>query len=96
MSTPINAVSTTVGTSPVSAATAIAAKAAPSRAEKIKQAAHDFESVLVRQLLKASKVGGDAKGGYGDMAVDALADGIEHGGGLGLAHRIEQALRGSR
>lgn len=64
------------------------------RSEKVVQAAHDFESVLVRQLLKATKMGGDSKGGYGDMAVDALADGIEKGGGLGLAQCIQKALGG--
>jgi len=64
------------------------------RAEKVQQAARDFESVLVRQLLKATKMGGDSKGGYGDMAVDALADGIEKGGGLGLAQCIQKALGG--
>jgi Rod binding domain-containing protein len=69
-----------------------AASSSPERSAKIKQAAHDFESVLVRQLLKASKIGGESKGGYGDMAVDALADGIERGGGLGLASCIEHAL----
>jgi Rod binding domain-containing protein len=64
------------------------------RAAKVSHAARDFESVLVRQLLKASKVGGESKGGYGDMAVDALADGVEKGGGLGLAQCIETALSG--
>jgi Rod binding domain-containing protein len=65
-----------------------------SRSAKVTQAAHDFESVLVRQLLRASKIGGDSKGGYGDMALDALADGVEKGGGLGLAHCIAKALGG--
>jgi Rod binding domain-containing protein len=81
--------------SPVSPLSAVLAPSAEARrSEKVVQAAHDFESVLVRQLLKATKMGGDSKGGYGDMAVDALADGIEKGGGLGLAQCIEKALGG--
>jgi hypothetical protein len=56
--------------------------------------------MLVKQQLKGAKLGGsgDAAGegdkasGYGDMAVDALASAIQHGGGLGLARRIEQAV----
>lgn len=79
---------------PVASPALPAADADTRRTEKLKQAAHDFESLLVKQFLKASKVGGDAKGGYGDMAVDALADGIERAGGLGLAQRIQDALRG--
>jgi Rod binding domain-containing protein len=64
------------------------------RTEKLEKAAGEFETIFVKQLLKEAKVGGEQKsgGGYGDMAVDALASGIQKGGGLGLAKRIEQAL----
>jgi Rod binding domain-containing protein len=63
------------------------------RTEKLEKAAGEFESLFVKQLLKEAKIGGDPKsGGYADMAVDALATGIQRGGGLGLAKRIEQAL----
>jgi Rod binding domain-containing protein len=63
------------------------------RTEKLEKAAGEFEAIFVKQLLKEAKVGGAQKsGGYGDMAVDALASGIQKGGGLGLAKRIEQAL----
>ncbi len=63
------------------------------RTEKLEKAAGEFESLFVKQLLKEAKIGGDQKsGGYADMAVDALASGIQRGGGLGLAKRIEQAL----
>jgi Rod binding domain-containing protein len=63
------------------------------RTEKLEKAAGEFESLFVKQLLKEAKIGGDQKsGGYADMAVDALATGIQRGGGLGLAKRIEQAM----
>ncbi len=63
------------------------------RTEKLEKAAGEFESLFVKQLLKEAKIGGDQKsGGYADMAVDALATGIQRGGGLGLAKRIEEAM----
>ncbi|HZU82667.1 MAG TPA: hypothetical protein VE987_07115 [Polyangiaceae bacterium] len=66
------------------------------RADKVHHAAAEFESMLVKQLLKAARVGGAAgsekTSAYGDMAVDALASAVERGGGLGLARRIEQTL----
>ena len=63
------------------------------RAEKLQKAAAEFEAIFVKQLLKEAKIGGEQKsGGYGDMAVDALADGVERGGGLGLARQIEKSL----
>jgi len=77
---------------PVSASPA-SAPASTDRAEKLRHAAHDFESLLVKQLLTTAKITGEGKaGGYGDMAVDALATGIEKAGGLGLANRIAAAL----
>jgi Rod binding domain-containing protein len=70
-----------------------AAPAKDPRVEKLRRAAGEFESLLVKQLLKAAKIGGDDKGnGYADMAVDALSSGIEKGGGLGLARRIEEVI----
>jgi Rod binding domain-containing protein len=65
------------------------------RADKLRHAATEFESLLVKQLLKAAKIGGaggEKANGYADMAVDALASSIESGGGLGLARRIEEAI----
>lgn len=57
-------------------------------------AASEMEAVFVRHLLEAAKIGGSqsSASGYGSMAVDALAAGIETGGGIGLARRIEEAL----
>jgi Rod binding domain-containing protein len=61
---------------------------------KIQEAAREFESMFVRQILSAAKVGGDHQEsqGYEGMVVDALATGIAKGGGLGLAREIEDAL----
>lgn len=61
--------------------------------KKLIEATKQMESVFVRELLNAAKVGGPkADSGYGSMAVDALADAIEAGGGFGLARRIQQAV----
>jgi Rod binding domain-containing protein len=75
----------------------VAPQAAPdTKAAKLKSAAGDFESLLIKQLLKEAKVtGSDKSNGYGDMAIDALASSIERGGGLGLAKHIEKAIGSS-
>ena len=57
------------------------------------RAAKEFEAAFLRQILESAKIGGkDAKHGYGAMAVDALASGLEAGGGIGLGKHIAQAL----
>lgn len=80
---------------PAQSAAAPAAGARPkdARQAELHRAAMEFESVLVRQLLAATRLGGGAEGPYGGMAVDALATGISKVGGLGLAQRIEEAVR---
>ena len=92
------------GISPVAgqrttAQTEAAAAAHDPRMAKLKSAATEFESLLVKQLLKAAKLGGsggdEKSSGYGDMAVDALASAVERGGGLGLARQIEHAIGAS-
>ena len=61
--------------------------------EKLEKAAKQFEAIFVRQLLKTAKFGGKAaKGGHGQMAVDAMANAICDGGGLGLSDHIRDAL----
>jgi Rod binding domain-containing protein len=77
-----------------SGATATAHAAKDAKTAKLEKAAGEFEQIFVKQLLKEAKVGGAEKegGGYGDMAVDALASGVQKGGGLGLAKQIEAAL----
>jgi Rod binding domain-containing protein len=81
---------------PVTATPATAPTKHDARTEKLRHAASEFEGILVKQLLKAAKLGasnGEEKAnGYADMAVDALASGIQRAGGLGLARRIEEAL----
>lgn len=57
----------------------------------LQRVAKEFESMLVRQLLNAAKLG-EGGGGYADMAVTSLADGINQAGGVGLARQIERAL----
>ena len=67
--------------------------------EKALKAAREFESMLLRHVLesmqKASHVGGSeskSSTAYQSMAVEALADGVERGGGLGLADLIAKTL----
>lgn len=66
--------------------------AAKKQAE-LARVAKEFEAILVRQVLTAAKAAGESSGSqYGGMAIDALADGIMHGGGLGLARTLELSL----
>jgi Rod binding domain-containing protein len=76
--------------SPVAAdGTRDASSPAAKKEAQISKVAKEFEAVLVRQLLTASKAAGEASSSqYGGMAIDALADGIMHGGGLGLARSL--------
>ena len=67
--------------------------AGSSREGDLHHVAAEFESMMLRQLLTASKVGGNTSG-YSDMAVDAMASGITQAGGVGLARQIETALAG--
>jgi Rod binding domain-containing protein len=95
MSAPISPLATSAVSSvatPASPASSAAASTDPRRAAKLHTAARAFESILVKQLLSAAKVGGQNPSGYADMAVDALATGVEKAGGLGLARRIEETL----
>lgn len=68
------------------------AEADARRTEKLHAATREFEELLVKQLLNAAKMGGEKSTGYADMAIDALAKGVEKGGGLGLARRFEETL----
>ncbi|MGA2450003.1 MAG: hypothetical protein ABTD50_15090 [Polyangiaceae bacterium] len=85
MSTPISPVTLGVATTP---------SASNERAVKLHKAASEFESLLVKQMLKQSNISGEDKAnGYADMAVDAMASAVEKGGGLGLVRSIEAAIR---
>lgn len=72
-----------------SPASSLATSAAP--ASDLRRMASEFESMLLRQLLNASKMG-QGQGGYAEMAVESMADGISRAGGVGLARQIERAL----
>lgn len=55
--------------------------------------AKDFEAVFIHQILQSSHALGKNDGtGYAGMALDALANGISEGGGLGLAKAIQHVL----
>jgi murein DD-endopeptidase MepM/ murein hydrolase activator NlpD len=64
--------------------------------EKLHQAAEALESLIVKQLVKATNAftGGDGAGSAirADMFADALADAMVKGGGIGLAAQIERSL----
>jgi flagellar protein FlgJ len=77
------------------------AKPAPDKAasEKALKAAREFESMLLRHVLeslqKTAHVGksdSHSNSAYQSMAVEALADGVSRGGGLGLADLIAKTL----
>lgn len=62
----------------------------------VTQAAQAVEACLLRQLIEASgafKGSGEAGGQiHAKMFVDALADAVEKGGGIGLAQLVEKSL----
>ena len=67
--------------------------------EKALKAAREFESLLLRHVLesmqKTANVGKSEKSSssaYQSMAVEALADSVTRGGGLGLADLIAKTL----
>lgn len=75
-------------------------KQAPSSDKKTREAALEFESILVRQMLgplEKSLTAGIGGGGasapmVGSMVLESLSRSIAEGGGLGLADVIERAL----
>lgn len=60
------------------------------KVEDAKKVGQDFEAILVRQMLSQAHIGG--KGGYADMANEALATAVTKGGGLGFGKVISQHL----
>jgi Rod binding domain-containing protein len=71
-------------------AAAEGADAGDKRSADAAKAGRDFEAILVRQMLSSTRVAG--KGGYGDMAIEALATAVTSAGGLGMGRTLEQAL----
>lgn len=69
-----------------------------------KQAAAQFEAIIIRQLLEPvmkpamSSLGGEGCAGsdiYGYMLTDAMANQLSKGGGLGLARVLEKEFNGT-
>jgi murein DD-endopeptidase MepM/ murein hydrolase activator NlpD len=64
--------------------------------ERLHGAARALETLVLKQLVNATKVftGGEGAGSAirADMFADALADAMVKGGGIGLARQIEQSL----
>ena len=68
---------------------------------RIKEAAKQFEAVLLRQMLSclekttSSSTGSQSPGGsiYGSMVVNTVADAIANAGGLGLASLLTKSLQ---
>ena len=78
---------------------ASAAKQQPQQAERLQQAAKQFEAMMLKRMLssleKTTKLdSGKGTSMYGSMIVDAMADAIVGSGGLGLSKIIEQTLPG--
>lgn len=84
---------TAIGPTPTAQGAAPVQGPDPKTDHKIREVAREFEAMLVRQMLTAAGVGGkDKEGAYAGMEVDALANGVTRGRGLGLAQQIADAL----
>jgi Rod binding domain-containing protein len=89
-----------LSTASISGAAPAAPHAAAKPNEKALKAAREFEALLLRHMLeslqKTAEVGSSEKKhsntAYQSMAVEALADGIERGGGLGLAELVAHSM----
>lgn len=68
--------------------------------EKIKEAARQFEAILLRQILgearktviQSGNKDSNEKGIYDDMINNQMADSISHSGSFGLAKSLEKQL----
>lgn len=89
----VSAISPTHPVVATEAAAAAAPTVAPKDDAKIREVSKQFEALLVRQMLTAANVAGKEKDSvYGGMIVNAMADGVTAGRGLGLADRIAESL----
>lgn len=71
----------------------------PQQAQRLQQAAKQFEAMMLKRMLssleKTTKLdSGKGTSMYGSMIVDAMADAIVGSGGLGLSKMIEQTMPG--
>ncbi|HTQ03407.1 MAG TPA: hypothetical protein VMI54_06105 [Polyangiaceae bacterium] len=89
-----------LGASPAAQPTDAAAPKAPSKVdEQAMKAAKQFESMMLTHMLEAmqktAELGGKdhQNSAYMSMATEALADGLERGGGLGLADLVAHSLQ---
>jgi Rod binding domain-containing protein len=90
-------VKVTVGTQPLEAP---GVEPTPDQA-RLKQAAQQFEAVMLRRMLSALEKTTQMQSGksasmYGTMIVDAMADAIVGSGGLGMAKIVEESLPGQK
>lgn len=77
----------------VANATPTAELAPKPKARATDKVARQFEEVFIKQILQsAHALGPKDGGGYGGMALDALASGIAQGGGIGLARTIQGVI----
>lgn len=66
------------------------------KSRELGEAARQFEAIFVRSMLAQTGIAGAGKSGtYGDFAVDALAQSVTAGKGLGLGELIKQAVEKS-
>lgn len=66
------------------------------KSHELGEAARQFEAIFVRSMLAQTGIAGAGKSGtYGDFAVDALAQSVTAGKGLGLGELIKQAVEKS-
>lgn len=90
-----------VGRGAASATTSSSALKQTAEDPRIKEAATQFEAVLLRQMLSSlekttnSSTGSKSTGGsiYGSMVVNTVADAIANAGGLGLASLLTKSLQ---
>ena len=71
-----------------------AARAAngPEPDAQLVRAAQQFEEVFVRQILESTNIAKSGGNGYGDMVVDAFAQAVTSGNGLGFGDQIARML----
>ncbi|HHH30124.1 MAG TPA: hypothetical protein ENK57_17515 [Polyangiaceae bacterium] len=56
------------------------------------RASQQFEEVFVRQILESTNLAKSVGNGYGDMVVDAFAQAVTSGDGLGFGDQIARML----
>lgn len=70
----------------------VAAPRGPEPDAQLVRAAQQFEEVFVRQILESTNLAKSGGNGYGDMVVDAFAQAVTSGDGLGFGDQIARML----